>query len=210
MKTVYIVLGSVIVLFIVAQFFIHRSSTKIEYYPYTVTSVFDGIEIRDYQARLFTTVAIENKGYKKNASNGFSKLGGYIFGANARNQKIAMTSPVEMWNDESTTNMAFTMPSEYSFTNLPEPNNKNINLVKIPERLVAVKKFSGFYGSNKVNKIAVKLGQSLMKRNLQSNGSYILAVYDPPTTLPFLRRNEILMPIKEISYSEETVSEELS
>ena len=73
-----------------------------------------------------------------------------------------------------------------------------------------MKKFSGFYGSKKVNKIAVKLGQSLMKRNLQSNGSYILAVYDPPTTLPFLRRNEILMPIKEISYSEETVSEELS
>lgn len=96
MKTVYIVLGSVIVLFIVAQFFIHRSSTKIEYYPYTVTSVFDGIEIRDYQARLFTTVAIENQGYKKNASNGFSKLGGYIFGANARKQKIAMTSPVSM------------------------------------------------------------------------------------------------------------------
>ena len=171
-------------------------------------------DYHDFEIRLYNEViqarVTRELGDKSSSSTNFGIIAGYIFGNNQSNQKITMTSPVEMWNDESTTNMAFTMPSEYSFTNLPEPNNKNINLVKIPERLVAVKKFSGFYGSKKVKKIAVKLGQSLMKRNLQSNGSYILAVYDPPTTLPFLRRNEILMPIKEISYSEETVSEELS
>ena len=96
MKTLYIVIGSIVVFFIIAQFFIHRSSTKIEFYPYTVATVVGEIEIRDYQARLFTNVPLANEGYKQNASNGFSKLGGYIFGANERNQKIAMTSPVSM------------------------------------------------------------------------------------------------------------------
>ena len=47
------------------------------------------------------------------------------------------------------------------------------------------------------------LDKSLIERSFKPNGSYILAVYDPPTRLPFLRRNEILIPIKEISYSEE-------
>ena len=96
MKTLYIVIGSIVVFFIIAQFFIHRSSTKIEFYPYTVAKLVGEIEIRDYQARLFTNVPLANQGYKQNASNGFSKLGGYIFGANERNQKIAMTSPVSM------------------------------------------------------------------------------------------------------------------
>ena len=55
MKTIYIVVGSVAVLFIVTQFFIHRSSTNIEMYPYTVADVVEGIEIRNYKARLFTS-----------------------------------------------------------------------------------------------------------------------------------------------------------
>jgi hypothetical protein len=53
------------------------------------------------------------------------------------------------------------------------------------------------------------MNKSLIERGFKPNGDYILAVYDPPTRLPFLRRNEILIPIKEISYSEEIGSEGL-
>ena len=60
MKTLYIVIGSIVVFFIIAQFFIHRSSTKIEFYPYTVAKLVGEIEIRDYQARLFTNVPLAN------------------------------------------------------------------------------------------------------------------------------------------------------
>ncbi len=169
------------------------------------------IDYDEFEIRLYSEViqAQVSRGLGKNLtpSSNFRIIAGYIFGNNKSNEKIAMTSPVEMWDTKSTTNMAFTMPSEYIFTNLPEPNDSKVKILRVPERLVAVKKFSGFYGSKKVSKIARKLYESLLKKNLRPDGSYILAVYDPPTKLPFLRRNEIFIPIKEISYSEEIGSE---
>ncbi|MAD56230.1 MAG: heme-binding protein [Euryarchaeota archaeon] len=175
---------------------------------YQLISDYEDFEIRLYSEVIQAQVSREI-GENFTPSNNFRTIAGYIFGNNESNEKIAMTSPVEMWDNKSTMNMAFTMPSEYSFTNLPEPNDSKVKIVKVPERLVAVKRFSGFYGSKKVSKIVRKLNKSLIERSFKPYGSYILAVYDPPTRLPFLRRNEILIPIKEISYSEEIVSGEL-
>lgn len=189
MKTVYIVLGSVIVLFIVAQFFIHRSSTKIEYYPYTVTSVFDGIEIRDYQARLFTTVAIENKGYKKNASNGFSKLGGYIFGANARNQKIAMTSPVSMTLGAQPT-MGFMVPKAIRKDDLPKPNQADITFKQEPKKTMAVITFSGWANDATIKEHKDALIAILKANEIKHSNQFYCFGYNPPYDL-FFRRNEI-------------------
>jgi len=189
MKTVYIVLGSVIVLFIVAQFFIHRSSTKIEYYPYTVTSVFDGIEIRDYQARLFTTVAIENQGYKKNASNGFSFLGGYIFGANARKQKIAMTSPVSMslGNQPS---MGFMVPKGIRKDDLPKPNLADITFKQEPKKTMAVITFSGWANDATIKEHKDGLIAILKANGIKHSDQFYCFGYNPPYDL-FFRRNEI-------------------
>jgi hypothetical protein len=189
MKTVYIVLGSVIVLFIVAQFFIHRSSTKIEYYPYTVSSVFDGIEIRDYQARLFTTVAIENKGYKKNASNGFSKLGGYIFGANARNKKIAMTSPVSMTLGAQPT-MGFMVPQGIRKDDLPKPNQADITFKQEPKKTMAVITFSGWANDATIKEYKDALIAILKANEIKHSNQFYFFGYNPPYDL-FFRRNEI-------------------
>ncbi|CAI8205757.1 MAG: Uncharacterised protein [Flavobacteriaceae bacterium] len=189
MKTVYIVLGSVIVLFIVAQFFIHRSSTKIEYYPYTVTSVFDGIEIRDYQARLFTTVAIENQGYKKNASNGFSKLGGYIFGANARKQKIAMTSPVSMTLGAQPT-MGFMVPKAIRKDDLPKPNLADITFKQEPKKTMAVITFSGWANDATIKEHKDGLIAILKANGIKHSDQFYCFGYNPPYDL-FFRRNEI-------------------
>ena len=189
MKTVYIVLGSVIVLFIVAQFFIHRSSTKIEYYPYTVTSVFDGIEIRDYQARLFTTVAIENQGYKKNASNGFSKLGGYIFGANARKQKIAMTSPVSMTLGAQPT-MGFMVPKAIRKDDLPKPNLADITFKQEPKKTMAVITFSGWANDATIKEHKDALIAILKANEIKHSNQFYCFGYNPPYDL-FFRRNEI-------------------
>ena len=189
MKTVYIVLGSVIVLFIVAQFFIHRSSTKIEYYPYTVTSVFDGIEIRDYQARLFTTVAIENQGYKKNASNGFSKLGGYIFGANARKQKIAMTSPVSMTLGAQP-KMGFMVPQGIRKDDLPKPNQADITFKQEPKKTMAVITFSGWANDATIKEHKDALIAILKANEIKHSNQFYCFGYNPPYDL-FFRRNEI-------------------
>ncbi len=173
---------------------------------YELVSAHENFEIRLYQEVIQARVSrkiVE----RLTPTNNFRIIAGYIFGNNKSNEKISMTAPVEMWHDNLTMNMAFTMPSKYAITELPEPNDSLVEIMKVPERLIAAMRFSGFYGSKKVNKLAQRLKKLLIKENFQPHGDHILAVYDPPTKLPFFRRNEILIPIKVITYSEAIESE---
>ena len=193
MKTVYIVVGSVAVLFIVAQFFIHRSSTKIEMYPYTVAKVVEGIEIRNYKARLFTNVPLANQGYKQNASKGFSKLGGYIFGANARNEKIAMTSPVSMSLGNSPS-MGFMVPQAIKKDALPKPNQPEITFKQEPEKSMAVITFSGWASDATIKEHKDALIAVLKANGIKHSNQFYCFGYNPPYDL-FFRRNEIAVEL---------------
>ena len=131
-------------------------------------------------------------------SNGFRTIAGYIFGNNNSGKKIAMTAPVHMWSEEEMTKMAFTMPSEHELSDLPIPNNSSIEIVEVEGKLTAAMKFSGFASRRKTHRLSKKLLKFILQNKLQPTSSHILAIYDNPwTTLPFLRRNEILIPIKD-------------
>ena len=194
MKTLYIIIGSIVVFFIIAQFFIHRSSTKIEFYPYTVAKLVEEIEIRDYQARLFTNVPLANEGYKQNASNGFSKLGGYIFGANERNQKIAMTSPVSMSIGDSVT-MMFMVPKEIKKEDLPKLNQSNIVFKEEPAKTMAAISFSGWANDNKIKSFKDKLTLALEKHGIVHQKRFYFFGYNAPYEV-FNRLNEVLVEIE--------------
>jgi len=43
-----------------------------------------GMEIRNYEASPFTSAPLSKNSYRKTSSKGFSKLVGYIFGANKK------------------------------------------------------------------------------------------------------------------------------
>ena len=61
-------------------------------------------------------------------------------------------------------------------------------------------KFSGFTGEKKIEKLSNHLLKLISQNKLEAISPQVLAVYDNPwTTLPFLRRNEILIPIKDNS-----------
>ena len=193
MKTLYIVIGSIVVFFIIAQFFIHRSSTKIEFYPYTVANLVGEIEIRDYQARLFTNVPLSNQGYKQNASSGFSKLGGYIFGANQRNEKIAMTSPVSMSLGEDAS-MQFMVPAAISKDELPKPNQADITFKQEPQKSMAVITFSGWASDATIKEYKDALIAVLKANDIQHNNKFYCFGYNPPYDL-FFRKNEIAVEL---------------
>ena len=193
MKTLYIVVGSIIIFFIIAQFFIHRSSNKIEMYPYTLTTVVGEIEIRDYQARLFTNVPLSNQGYKQNASKGFSKLGGYIFGANQRNQKIAMTSPVSMSLGEDAS-MQFMVPAAISEDELPKPNQADITFKQEPQKSMAVITFSGWASDATIKEHKDALIAVLKANGIQHSNQFYCFGYNPPYDL-FFRKNEIAVEL---------------
>lgn len=197
MKTLYIVVGSIIIFFIISQFFIHRSSTKIEMYPYTLTTVVGEIEIRDYQARLFTNVPLSNQGYKQNASSGFSKLGGYIFGANQRNQKIAMTSPVSMSLGD-TPSMGFMVPEAISKEALPKPNQADITFKQEPQKTMAVITFSGWVSDASIKEYKDTLIAVLKANDIKRTNQFYCFGYNPPYDL-FFRKNEIAVVLEPIS-----------
>mgnify|MGYP001156810144 FL=1 len=162
---------------------------------FEIIKQFKRFEIRNYSDAIQARVHTPGDGWA-NSSGGFRRIAGYIFGGNQRNQSIAMTAPVHMWKSEGGSMMAFIMPSEHEMNDLPMPNDPEIELLPVKGGVFAAMKFSGFSGHSKRDRLIAKLLRLVEKEGLTVAGEPILAVYDNPTsTLPFMRRNEILLPL---------------
>ena len=162
---------------------------------YELLSEYEGFEIRRYSESVQARLLTPSSGWS-GSSGGFRRIAGYIFGGNETNQRIAMTAPVQMWDTDSGSMMSFTMPSKYSIKDLPSPIDKGVEIVEVDEYVVAVLPFSGFSRTSKAKRLMAKLETLLQASGLTARGAPVLAVYDNPgTTLPFMRRNEIHLPI---------------
>jgi hypothetical protein len=109
-----------------------------------------------------------------------------------------MTAPVHLWEEESSSMLAFTMPSEHALDALPQPRDAGVHLLNVEAHTVAVLAFSGLSRPAKVARLAQRLQALLEAEGYEVSGPFRLAVYDNPgTTLPFMRRNEIHLPVVE-------------
>jgi hypothetical protein len=162
--------------------------------PHTVTTLGDGVEIRSYQKRIAaeTTVTDTEEG-ARNA--GFRRLAGYIFGGNHQDTKIAMTAPVAQTPDADDWVIRFFMPSTWTMSELPSPDDDRVRLVYVPPETVAVLRFSGNRDAKAVASHAEKLRNTLCAYGFDATGDAVAWFYDPPWTLPFLRRNEIALTL---------------
>jgi hypothetical protein len=179
-------------------------ASAVEEPPHQVVSRDGDFEIRDYPSM---TVAETTVDADRNSAAyaGFRLLAGYIFGGNAKKQKIDMTAPVIEARPESMFAtqapgrgwvIRFVMPPGFSVASLPKPETEGIVLREEPPAHMAVLKFSGLAGDDAVAAKTAELQAMLKARNLTPSGSPIIAQYDPPWTLPFLRRNEIMIPVQ--------------
>jgi len=189
-----IILGVIIIAFIAVQLFALSSQRDIEVYPYVVSKKFENFEIRSYQATLFTSVKLSTKGYKNFSSKGFSILGGYIFGNNERNEKIAMTSPVAMKLDDSVT-MMFMVPHKLEKEMLPKPNQSNIEFTEEPAKTVAAINFKGWANDEKIEKFKQKLKSSLDAKGIPYANQFYFLGYNAPYEV-FNRKNEIIVELQ--------------
>ena len=177
------------------------------------------IEIRQYRPFIVAETLVE--GDMDAASGaGFRLIADYIFGNNqsrvasadkssekiamtapvtiqpaTRSEKIAMTAPVTIASQGARWRVHFVMPGEYSLATLPIPRNPAVTLREVPGKRYAALVFSGLAGEEKVQEKARELQDWLKSRNLEFSATPQLARYNPPWTLPFLRRNEILIEI---------------
>jgi hypothetical protein len=110
--------------------------------------------------------------------------------------KIAMTAPVSTTpTADNTHRVAFTMPAQWTLETLPEPDDARVILLAHPSRQIAVLCFSGLAGEGRFRRERDKLLAVLSHAGISTQGSPSLSRYDPPWTLPCLRRNEVQVEI---------------
>jgi hypothetical protein len=91
-----------------------------------------------------------------------------------------MTVPVTTEKEENSMTMRFYLPSSFTLDSLPEPIDKRIRLVKIPQARYAVIKFSGFGNESNCAQHNQLLTELMKTKNLQSSDTPIQAFYNPP------------------------------
>lgn len=190
------------------------ADSDVEHARYTVVASDGPIEIREYAPQIVaeTTVAGERD---EAIREGFRRLAGFIFGANSPQQKIAMTAPVVQAPEGQKIAMTapvdqtrvgspgggdawsvrFTMPAEYSMATLPKPNDASVRLASLPAYRVAAIRFSGVASGAELAAQERKLLDFIAAKRLTPKGAAHYAFYDPPWTLPWNRRNEVMVEI---------------
>jgi hypothetical protein len=181
---------------------------------YTAEQVTSRVEIRHYGPRIAaqTSVTADEVAAR---SDGFRRLAGYIFGGNQAREKIAMTAPVAQQDrgvrgekipmtapvsEGAAGNgewlIRFFMPAGKSLDSLPRPNDQAVQLVAVPAETVAVRRFTGRTSSEAVARETAQLRRTLNEMGFEPIGAPVAWFYDPPWTLPVLRRNEIAIPVE--------------
>lgn len=182
---------------------------EVEEAMYTLIEKKDGYELRAYAPQILARVKVE--GRAEGAMNrGFGPLAGYIFGGNRKrlpdgalaeeSQKIAMTTPVTMETTAAEGDgehwVAFTMPSEFSLDTLPAPRDEAVLLEAREAYTAAAIRFTGGGGMSAMREHEALLRACLERDGVEVTGQPVYARYDPPWTLPVLRRNEVILPVK--------------
>ena len=170
---------------------IANHAIAIEEPTYQVEKVWEAeqIEIRAYAPRIMAVTGME-----EDSNGGFRVLAAYIFGGNAEEEKIAMTAPVQQ-SMAGEKEMAFMMPAEYALDDLPAPEDQRVSFRAAPAYTAAVIRFSGWASADKADENWQQLRRFLIAEGIDIIGEPTLNQYNPPWTLPFMRRNEIIVPV---------------
>ena len=181
-------------------------SHAIEEPTYSVVQKTEQFEVRQYAPYLVAEVVVPGPASEA-GSQGFSLLGGYIFGKNKGERKLEMTAPVtqqaappiKLEMTAPVTQAAtpggflvqFVMPKGYTLATLPEPLEARVKLREVPGNRVAVIRFSGSWSQSLYEEKLQTLRGALSAAGMATVGEPVSSRYNSPFSLPFLRRNEI-------------------
>ena len=184
--------------------------SNVEKPDYKVIQTERNIEIRQYEPMIIAEVEVDGK--REDAiREGFRLIADYIFGNNTvkrdiamtapvqqqESQKIAMTAPVQQQSTGRSWQISFVMPSKYSMETLPEPKNDRIRLKEIMTKKFVVIKFSGTNSNENVTEHENQLMNYIEANQIKIIDSPKYAFYNAPWTLPFMRRNEVMIEINQ-------------
>lgn len=189
--------------------------------PYSVVAQTDTYEIRDYEGYSVAAtsmgkgVILEGKAEDSAPSNlaetgaAFNTLAAYLFGANKQGESMDMTTPVTTtsWGE-----MRFFLSRAQTDDDIPDPlddmssgslyETGSVTILDIPPARLAVKKFTGFVTEGEISRQKDALLSALMMDDIEldvAHGdpiSHVIFQYNPPYTLPIVRRNEIAVAVR--------------
>ncbi len=183
-------------------------ASNVETPNYSVSSKSDNLEIREYGPTIVAEATVEGE-RDKAIQRGFRIIADYIFGNNLSSAKVAMTAPVTQQSSEKIAmtapviqqasgkswNVRFVMPSKYTMETLPKPVNSKVALIEVPATRFAVIRFSGFAGQDSLDAHEAELRAFMAERGLTATSEPQYAFYNAPWTLPFMRRNEVMIEV---------------
>jgi hypothetical protein len=184
-----------------------------EQLPYhVIAQIGETVEVRRYPERLAAEAVVEAVDERAARNQAFGLLFAYISGANRSRAKIAMTVPVAVDQRSETIAMTspvataatpdgryamrFFLPASYTPATAPEPTEPRVRIVTLPEATVAALRFSGSTDPRHVQARQQELLQLLEGSAWRPVEAPVALFYDPPWTLPFLRRNEVAVAVE--------------
>ncbi len=182
--------------------------SRVEQPDYTIVETQGAIEIRDYAPMIAAETSVEGERTAA-IGEGFRRIAGYIFGDNAprekiamtapvqqqKGSKIAMTAPVQQQGADGAWSVRFIMPKQWTMETLPAPTDARVKLVPLPARRFAVIRFSGSAGQAALDAKTKELQDFISARGMTPQGEPLYAFYNPPWTLPFFKRNEVMLEV---------------
>ena len=192
--------------------FSYLSVRGIEHPDYAVLKKQGEYEIREYESYYAAEVLLKGT-QKESLSRGFKILFDYISGNNMKQESIKMTAPVMQQQEEKSERIAMTapvmqeqreesyvvsfmMPANYTLDKLPIPKDSSIKIVQRGGNKVAVLRFAGYATEERVMNKQARLKERLKEDGYRIISSFHLALYNPPWTPPFMRRNEVMFLIQ--------------
>jgi len=191
-----------------------KSSVEIALYRVLKSDSQQKIELRHYE-RLVLVSAPMVGGMDSGKNGAFYKLFSYISGKNTERSKIAMTAPVFLDGTNENTGvkipmtvpvfmedaieqptMSFVLPTSYTLDTAPIPQDSDVKLYEVIDYVVAVITFNGVLERENIDKHKAHLETWIESEGYKIAGVYKAAGYNPPFTIPALRRNEVLIPVE--------------
>jgi hypothetical protein len=153
------------------------------------------LEVRLYEPALAASVVSSDD------NSGFRKIFGFISGDNSSNKSISMTVPVrkEDLDESASSKLSFFMPSEFDASNLPKPSDTRVRVESYEGGLYGSVRFSGSSSDRVVERKLAELHEWVESLGYRPSGTWYLDRYDPPWTLPFLRRNEVIVRLDDLA-----------
>lgn len=179
---------------------------------YELVATYDEFELRRYAPMVVAEVEVRGD-FERAGGRAFPVLADYIGGNNAPAEKIAMTAPVNQQAagqriamtapvSQTATDgsdryvVSFVMPAGYTLENLPRPLDARVELREVPAGLLAARRYSGRWTERAYRNHEASLLAALAESDLEVTGPPVYARYNAPFVPWFLRRNEVLVPVR--------------